>query len=359
MEAAERRQQRDAQRRLRELDRQAKERAKLSALEQAHLEVATYENQVDVLLSVHKEQSQAWDWTAFASSLPPPVPVQNSHREYEAKLQMMVLPSPQKEGFEATVEQARLQDKQSYQEAVQDYSKERAEWERMSSLSLRILAGEYSAYIEALRDLSPISEISELGSSLHFTVHTAKLIECVLKANGSQVIPSEVKTLTASGKVSTKPMPKGRFHEIYQDYLSACVLRIAREVFALLPVETLLVTASANVFDPRTGQTEERSVLSVAVPRAAIVHLNFEKLVPSDAIESFLHRGDFKASRKSESFQSIVPLTPADTVRTAVDDMGFRDLLDSVQKMREDITSRIAELSQRLSATSSQNGPSA
>ena len=46
IQAAERRQQRDAQRRLRELERQAKEQAKLSVIEQARLEVERFENQL-------------------------------------------------------------------------------------------------------------------------------------------------------------------------------------------------------------------------------------------------------------------------------------------------------------------------
>jgi hypothetical protein len=44
MEAAQRRKQRDAQKRQRELERQNKEQAKLSAIEQARLEVETHEN---------------------------------------------------------------------------------------------------------------------------------------------------------------------------------------------------------------------------------------------------------------------------------------------------------------------------
>ena len=60
MEAAERRQQRDAQKRLRELERQTKEQAKLSTQEQARLEVETFNNQLEVLLSVHKEQGETW-----------------------------------------------------------------------------------------------------------------------------------------------------------------------------------------------------------------------------------------------------------------------------------------------------------
>lgn len=38
-------------------------------------------------------------------------------------------------------------------------------------------------------------------------------------------------------KLSVKAMPKGRFHEVYQDYACGCCLRIGREVLALLPVD--------------------------------------------------------------------------------------------------------------------------
>jgi hypothetical protein len=87
-----------------------------------------------------------------------------------------------------------------------------------------------------------------------FKVHSPHLIECVLSTNGRQAIPSQVKALTASGKVSVKSMPRVRFVEIYQDYVCGCVLRVARELFALLPVETVLVTASAESLDTSTGQ---------------------------------------------------------------------------------------------------------
>lgn len=79
IQAAERRQQREAQKRLRELERRAKEQAKLSAMEQARLEVERYENQLDLLLSVHKEQGETWDWKTFAASLPPPNPQRSSY----------------------------------------------------------------------------------------------------------------------------------------------------------------------------------------------------------------------------------------------------------------------------------------
>ena len=138
------------------------------------------------------------------------------------------------------LEQARLQDEQDFQTAMQSYSEQMAEWEKLKNMARRILAGEHRAYTEALVEFNPFADISDLGSSINFTVHNAKLVECVLKVSGKQIIPAEVKTLTASEKVSVKPMPKGLFHEIYLDYLCGCVLRVAREVFALLPVDTVI-----------------------------------------------------------------------------------------------------------------------
>ena len=67
MEREERRQEREALRRQKELERQAKEQAKLSAIEQAHLEVSTYENRLDLLLSVHKDHGPSWDWAGIAA----------------------------------------------------------------------------------------------------------------------------------------------------------------------------------------------------------------------------------------------------------------------------------------------------
>jgi hypothetical protein len=346
IQAAERRQQREAQKRLRELERQAKEQGKLSAIEQARLEVETFDNQLEVLLSVHKEQGEAWDWVALAASLPPPCPQRGSYHEQRANQRLTVLPSKQKPASRSAVEQARLQDEQDFQKAMQFYSEQMSEWEMLKTLARRIRAGEHKAYTETLVEFNPFAEISDLGSAINFTVHTAKLIECVLKVNGRQVIPSEVKTLTSNGKVSIKAMSKGRFHVIYQDYLCGCVLRVAREVFALLPVEMVMVTAIADSHDSSTGQTIEQPVLSVFLPRGVIARLEFDRLNASDAMLNFQHRGDLKTSRKSEAFESIIPLSPDDVIRTSISDMGLAEVLANIQKMRKELKSRIAELSQ-------------
>lgn len=342
VEAAQRREVREAQKRQRELERRTKEQAKLTAIEQARLEVETHENQLEVLLSIHRQQGEPWDWVAAVASLSPARPPRRADYEFSVRQQLEL--SGQHENVEAAIEQARLRDEQQFQDALLSYEQQKSEWKKITSLARRILDGEHKAYLEALVEMNPFEEIGHLGSSLHFTIHNPELVECRLTVKGRQAIPAEVKLLTSSGKVSVKAMPKARFHEIYQDYVCACVLRVAREVFALLPVNVILITASADELDPRTGQIAEQPVLSVALSRTELSRLNFDQVDPSDAMENFVHRGDFKASRKSGAFEPISPLTPEDIPSSSMETMPPDALLARVRQLRDELSNEIEKL---------------
>lgn len=342
IEAAERRQQRDAKKRERELERQAKEMAKLSALEQARLEMETYENALEVLLSVHKEQAETFDWLSFATALPPVPPRRQSHNELKARQRLAV--SPSRPGADLTLEQAQHQDESEYQTELQKYNSLKDEWTKMRSLASRVLQGDAVGYIEAIEELSPFTELSGIGSSLQFTIHNARLVEVVLSTNGRKAIPAEVKSLTASGKVSIKSMPKPQFIDIYQDYICGCVLRVARELFALLPIEMLLISASAEAIDTINGQTVERPFLSVAIPRVILKMFDFDKLDPSDSIMSLTHRGDLKASRKTGDFEFITPLTVSDLSQESPANMDLKSLIAAAQRLRADLAAQCAAL---------------
>lgn len=352
--AAERRQQRDAKKRQRELERQSKEMAKLSALEQARLEVDTFENDLEVLLSVHKEQTEPMDWIGILAALPPVPPRKQSHHELKMRRRLAV--SYGWNNSSATIEQAQQKDEREYQESLQRHALEHAEWEKLSDLSRRVLSGEREAYIEAINDLSPFAELANIGSSLHFKVHNARIIECTLDTNGRKAIPSEVKSLTASGKVTAKAMPKARFVEIYQDYICGCVLRVAREIFGLLPVDTLLISAAAESLDTSTGQMLNRPFLSVALRRDILKTLNFEKLDPSDSILSFTHRGDLKASRKTGDFEVIVPFTLADLPQDFHERTDFDDHISSAQRMRAALAAQASALNPQSEDITPTNG---
>ena len=345
IEAAQRREERAAQRRRRELERRLKESAKLSALEYARLEVETYENSIDLLLSVHKEQSIPVDWAKLAAALPPHQSPRLGRHEMAAEFERVASLSaqPPKNARAAKQEAELLDQRQAEARALDDkeaeaaralYATEIEEWENLRSLARRVLAGESRAYTEALSELSPFAQIESLGTSIQMTVQNAKAISCELKVNERDVVPTEVKGLTAVGKLSVKPMSKTRSHEIYQDHVCACALRLAREMFALLPVETVVVTAVINGVDSRTGNAAEVPILSLQVTRTELQRLDFARLDPSDAAEALVHRGDVKASRNTGQFVPVEPLIPDRINMRSPETMDFGALRDQILELR-------------------------
>lgn len=320
IEASQRRAERDARRRQNELARRQKQLERMDEFERAKHEVEVYENHLEVISSVHKDCSQLWDWGSIRASEPPTSPEKSRRHEEEAQSpldnfkpgvadKLLKRTEARREELSKAVETARQLDEQEYQEAITEYEQDYAEWENTRDLANRIIAGDYEAFIEALDQIEPFSELSELGSSIKFQANDASLIEAVIHVNSEEVIPQQVKTLTKSGKLSVKNIPKGRFFELYQDYVCGCVLRVAREILALLPVEITIVTALGKVLNTRTGHMEECSILSAAIPRATLAHLNFELIDPSDSMSNFVHRMSFA---KTKGFSAVDKLAPSD-----------------------------------------------
>ncbi len=74
-------------------------------------------------------------------------------------------------------------------------------------------------------------------------------------------------------------------------------------------------------------------------------------------MDIFRCRGDFKASRKSEAFQPVTPFTPADIPQMSGQELNFQNLLASVQKMRDELKSELAELNPALAEAIPETNP--
>ncbi|MBU0493410.1 MAG: hypothetical protein KKA73_12445 [Chloroflexi bacterium] len=308
MEAASRRSERDAQRRRRELERQRKQLERMQGLERAAYEVEVYENHIDLLLSVHKECSDPWNWEAIKSAVPPAEPGKtHTHEELaQAALdgfkpsladKMLKRVDSKRDELAKAVEEARETDEREYQESLKTHEQEYTDWEATCELASQVLLGDQEAYLDAIRQTDPFSDIAELGSSVKFQVHDRSLVEAVLYVRGEDVVPSEVKSLLKSSKLSVKQMPKSKFYALYQDYICGCVLRIARELFALLPVKMVIVNAVSELLNTQSGYMETKPILSVAIPRETLQNLNFEMIDPSDSMSNFVHRMAFGKTR--------------------------------------------------------------
>ena len=297
-EAQSRRTERAAKKRQRELEKLLKARTRLSEMEQARLVVEAFENKLAVLLSVHRETSPAVDWFAVYSTLPP---FQKSHTE-----------------------------------GAPDET-QTSEWAKKQALARRVLDGDSSGYIDALTNMSAFSELAALGESIEFSVESRRVIACELRLTGREAIPSEVPAVSPKGQLISKPMPKARFHEIYPDYVCSCVLRIGREVFALLPIDTLIVSALIGSPQGAIGPKTEGCILSVAITRETLAAMDFERLDPSDAIQTLIHRGDMTASKRRGEFTWVPPLQVEDVNGHPSASAGVDALWSRVRKMRSRI----------------------
>lgn len=316
MQASARRAERNSHRRQRELERQHKEYARMEALEQAAYEVEVYENHVEVLLSVHKDCGDVINWKSLLNSVEPREPSLDVTAEAAASdalatyapnflARLLRLEARQRRALSRKVEEGKAEDLRRFQTAHSDWRQAHANWADERELAHRIISGDKQAKLDAIEAFEPFTEIAHLGSGIELIVHESGLVEARLAIHGTHVIPSEIKSLLKSGKLSTKAMPIGRFNELHQDYVCSCALRVGRELLAILPDDLVMVTALDNVLNSSTGHLEELPILSVAFSRNTLDSLNLDAIDPSEAMKNFVHSMAFK---KTQGFSAVVAL---------------------------------------------------
>lgn len=305
MAASARRAERESIRRQRENVRQMKQYVKQQEVEFAALEVEQFENRVALLKTMHQDCSIPWDWKRVNDSPQPEKPYKldkneliavNDLNNYEPSFLDKLFRKVDKKisAFNEQITVSKNMDEVEYKNNLAKYEVEYKEWNEIRDLSAKILAGDITAYKEAIEEVNPFSEISEIGSSIEFNVLSRDLIDITFNVNTSEAIPSEEKAQLKSGKLSIKEMPKVKFFELYQDYVCSCVLRVARETFALLPLEKALITAVAELLNTQTGYLETQPILSVLIPKLTLDRLNFGSIDPSDSMRNFKCNMSFK-----------------------------------------------------------------
>jgi len=311
---------RDSRRRQRALEKQQIQEQRMEEREQAALEVEIYENYIDRLVSVHKEYSDRIDWNSVKDSQPPSKPTRQSVNEEKAKTlyetykpgmvdKLLKRTDKRKEGLYNDIDKGRNLDDAEYNKAIEEFETATSDWEDSTKLAARLLDNDKDAYLEVIQELNAFAEIAEIGSSLNFIIGESRIIEASLNVHGEEVIPNESKSLLRSGNVSVKKMPLGKYYELYQDYICSCVLRVANELFSVLPVNSVVATAIDNLLNSSTGHIEEQPILSVAIPRATLETLNLDVIDPSDSMRNFVHNMNFK---KTKGFAAVEKLSPDD-----------------------------------------------
>lgn len=272
---------------------------KLEEIERNKLEVEMFENKIDMIKSIHKECDEKIEWDLLIESLPPfeLSSTQKGPREQEAInnlenykpsffSKMFKKQEDEINKLKDAIEVAREEDKQEYEA-----------WENLVDTAKKIVNKDIDVYFDVIEEFRPLDDLLEFGSGFEFNIYEPEWLEVNFDINSETVVPSEIKTLTKTGKVSTKKMTKTMFFDIQQDYVCSCIIRIARDMFALLPIDYVIINALDDRLDTSTGIYNKETVVSVKIDKSTLYSLNLDLIDPSDSMNNFMCNMDFKKTK--------------------------------------------------------------
>jgi hypothetical protein len=315
MERAERRRQRELQAAVKSRQRATAASQKAAELEDAQREAELFENTIHLLTSMHRECSERIDWIAILEAPPPREPERNTHESFACRASLEVYTpgfferlfgaEKKRRLLEANLEAALAREAELFENARKRHEAALVEHREAATLARTVLAADVAAYARVIDETGCLEELDDLRCSVEARFPGAQFAHATVRADGRDLVPSEVKTLSAKGKLSAKEMPKARFWEIYQDFICGAALRVARELCAVLPLKGALIDVRAPLLNSATGHYEDTCVLSVYCPAEELDRINFSAADASSVVESFMHEMAFAKSKGMNAVDSI------------------------------------------------------
>lgn len=270
--------------------------------EQAQYEVAVFENQCELVKSIHKECDDYVDWHTILNSQPPYPLGGIGRHELEAKEKYENHKLTFIDRLFKREEKVYNQLAKEIEAAKEEDQKEYNEWKNTVAIAEEVLNGNIDTYLKVIEEMNPLEDLSEFGSEFEFSTDDPSYMEVEFDAHFKDVIPTEEKRLTKTGKLSIKQMTKTRYFDLQQDYVCSCTIRIARDLFALLPLKTVIIHTYEEKLNTATGYNERILILSVKIERDILNSLDLDHIDCSDSMANFQHHMQFK---KTKGFESV------------------------------------------------------
>jgi hypothetical protein len=263
---------------------------------------------LEMIVTLHRDAASPWDWQQVAASSPPSSDHEregNARRSldsYKPSLfeRLIGRAESRRTELHAAVAKARVDDEAAWREAVE-------QWTWYQQLAQGVLQGDLRAYQAVLDNFGRLEELESLGADVRVRVVEHSWAEAFTTVR-NDVVPTVEHKRLASGRLSSKDMPKTKYWALYQDHVSSAALRIARELFHVLPISRTYVHVATVMLNTATGHSGPETVLSVEFDRKRLLGLNFERIDASDAVESFRHAMNFKKTAGFSPVEALQPL---------------------------------------------------
>lgn len=277
---------------------------KQKKLEQAKHQVAQYVAHVEMLQSVHEEVNDTIDWSKLIES---PAPFQSDQMGPNETEAMQQLERYKPSFFDKLFRRVKKKEMALLKEVELAKARDKAlykDWQENTVLAKRVVQGDRAAWHEALMEANPFEDIQALGSNVTWIFsEDEEAVTVKLDIKNKQVIPTKVLSITKTGRLSQRKMGKSKYYQLFQDYVASCAIRIAREFFAILPIQYVKI----HVYDDVEIDTaiDYGCILSVKMTREDMERTFFENIDCSDTIETFPHHMKFL---KTKGFKIVEEL---------------------------------------------------
>lgn len=200
----------------------------------------------------------------------------------------------------------RNKDAEEYENELNDFTERYDSWLRLHNLAKRINEGDHNSFVEICNYKFPFNELRNYLHRIEFQTRNSCYIEVLVYIRKDiEIVPEYDKSVLKSGKLSVKKMSKTKFYKIYHDFVWSCTFRIAREVFAILPIDVSII----NVFD---FSFHFNPIISVIIHEHNLRDVNFDfSYCATDLIEQINYRMKFL---KTKGFREVQNFSLSDIV---------------------------------------------
>lgn len=144
-------------------------------------------------------------------------------------------------------------------------------WRYYHSVAASVLDGDIDTYLQVIYEVNPLDDLLDYGTGFEFGTDNANEMDV-------EFVVNENALTEARGALEAR-----EFNDLLQDFVCSTAIRIARDIFALLPVRFSTVHATMN----------DQTVLSVRFDRTTLASMRFGFIDPSDTMEKFVHHMDY------------------------------------------------------------------
>lgn len=164
---------------------------------------------------------------------------------------------------------------------IEDYNTDIPNWDYLKARAEKVLNGDLETYFEIISDLNPVDDLLRFGSEFECGTEDPRMLSVHFCVNSSQVLKN------------IEHLPKYEYNELLQDYVCGCAIRVARDLFAILPFRRVIINA----------ENQGKDILSVEFTRNEMIDVDYSTIDASDFVAVFNHRMIFTLEN---GFEEIV-----------------------------------------------------